>query len=122
MKDGLKQILGKRIAGVVVADGNSAPRQQVFLVFSDGTRFEFHGELFTCGGGLDDAAGIPEYVESCGGKVRKVYGDSLPRRRVQPVAAGDAQEEESLEALLRRDLGAWTEAKAAIERARRAGR
>jgi hypothetical protein len=118
MKDALKQILGKRIAGVVVAQSDRDPRQQVFLVFSDGTRFEFYGPDFTCCGGLDEAARIPEYVESGGGHVRAVYGDSLPRRRVQPALAGAAPEEESLEALLRRDLGAWTEAKAAIARAR----
>ena len=46
MKDGLAHIVGKRIAGVVVAQSPRGPRQQVFLVFEDGTRLEFWGETF----------------------------------------------------------------------------
>src|SRR6187402_2752247 len=74
MKNGLKGIIGKQIAAVVVATGR-APRQQVFLVFSDGTRFEFWGEGFNCRSRLDAAAGIEEYVESGAGRIERVYGD-----------------------------------------------
>jgi len=41
MKDGVKQILGKTISAVVVAE--SADLSHVFLVFSDDTNFEFYG-------------------------------------------------------------------------------
>jgi hypothetical protein len=54
MKDGLRYIVGKRIAAVVAASPR-APRQQVFLVFDDDTRFEFWGENFSCCSGLEDA-------------------------------------------------------------------
>jgi hypothetical protein len=42
MKDGLAAIVGRRIAGVVVAQSPHGPRQQVFLVFDDGARFELY--------------------------------------------------------------------------------
>ena len=44
--DALKKIVGKRISGLVVARGPSAPRQQVFLVFDDGTYYELYGPEF----------------------------------------------------------------------------
>ena len=77
MKNGLAQIVGRRIAGVVVAKSPRGPRQQVFLVFEDGTRFEFWGENFSCCSGLDEAAGVLPYVRSAGGEIVDVYGDML---------------------------------------------
>ncbi len=74
MKDGLAKIVGKRIAGVVVAESPRGPRQQVFLVFDDGTRFEFWGDAFSCCSGLDKAAGLADYVEMAGGKIVSTYG------------------------------------------------
>ena len=118
MKDGFKDIIGKRIVAVVVArNGHGHPHDQVFLVFPDGKRFEIYGENFTCCGGVDRADGIAEYVESGGGKVVRVYGDAaaLEPARVR-VAAG---EDESLESLMTRDLDAWIAAKAAMAKARR---
>ena len=52
MKDGIKQILGKRITAFVVTESPTAPRRQVFLIFSDNTHFEFYGHEFTGASGL----------------------------------------------------------------------
>jgi len=91
MKDGLQQILGKRIAAVVVATSERAPKNQVFLVFHDGTRFEFYGESFTCCAGVDDARHIERYVESAKGKITKVYVDSRPTLRAANVMSPEAE-------------------------------
>jgi hypothetical protein len=74
MNTGLAQIVGRRIAGVVVAYGPRAPRQQVFLMFDDGTRFEFWGDDFSCCRGVTKAGGLAEYVEMVGGKIVERYG------------------------------------------------
>ena len=123
MKNGLKDIIGKQITAVVVAESDHAPKQQVFLVFADGTRFELYGEGFTCCGGLDRAAGIEEYVESGGGRIARVYGDVralAPADKAKVLVLHDETPPPStLEKLLTRDLDAWREAKAAIEKAKR---
>ena len=125
MKDGLKFIVGKTMATVVVAQSDTQPRHQVFLVFTDGSNFELYGDNFTCCGDLDRTRDIARYVESAKGRITKVYGDAGalepemepmttgPRRAPYHVAAP-----ESLEGLLTRDLNAWLEAKAAIARAK----
>ncbi len=118
MKNSFKDIIGKKIAAVVIAKSSQrSPRQQVFLVFPDGKRFEIYGENFSCAAGLDRADGIADYVESGGEQVVWVYGDASalePARAA--VAAG--QSDESLESLLQRDLDAWIEARAAVSRAK----
>jgi len=119
MKNGLRFIVGKRIAGVAVAESNRPPRQQVFLLFADGTCFELYGESFTCCSGLDDASHIEGYVESNRGRITAVYGNSPPgspsaEKHVPPDRGCSPQ---TLEARMSRDLAAWDEAKAAIARA-----
>ena len=42
MRDDLQNIVGKQIKGVVVTEGESDPRSQVFLIFSDETYYEFY--------------------------------------------------------------------------------
>lgn len=45
MKDGARQMIGKRITGVVFKsprDGRAAPCSQLFLLFDDGTYFELY--------------------------------------------------------------------------------
>ncbi|HEX6634466.1 MAG TPA: hypothetical protein VF038_10890 [Usitatibacter sp.] len=74
MNPGLAQIVGRRICGVVVAESPRAPRQQVFLVFDDGTRFEFWGEWFSCCSGVTKADGLAEYVEMVGGTIVRIHG------------------------------------------------
>lgn len=54
MKSGISEIVGKTIKGVVVNTRNrNTPREQVFLIFDDGTYFEFYGKEFSCAGGVD---------------------------------------------------------------------
>lgn len=74
MKAGIKDILGKTIASVIVANNTNLPSHQVFLVFSDGTFFEFWGEQFSCAGGIrpGNAVRAAEYAESMGAIV-KIY-------------------------------------------------
>lgn len=61
MKGGLSKILGKTISGVVVAENHRNPKQQVFIVFSNGTYLEIYGDEFTCANGLD-SGGVEEAV------------------------------------------------------------
>ena len=91
MKDGLAEIVGRRVAGVVVAQSPRGPRQQVFLVFDDGTRFELYGESFTCCAGVDKAAGLADYVEMAGGEIVRTYGALAYRPPIPPEGrnAGD---------------------------------
>ena len=42
LKDGLPQLLGKRICGAVVKEGDRLPRMQVFLIFDDDTYYEVY--------------------------------------------------------------------------------
>lgn len=75
MKNGVSKILGKTITNVVVASKEKPPRQQVFLVFSDGTYFEFYGAQFNCAAGID-RGGVADAVkcaEGMGAKITNVY-------------------------------------------------
>ena len=117
MKDGLRHIVGKRVAAVVVAESDRTPKNQVFLVFSDGSRFELYGADFTCCTGLDRANDIERYVESGNGRITRVYGNAAMLEPARVAAAGPATE--SLESMLQRDLDAWIAAKEAVDKARR---
>lgn len=125
MKNGFKCIIGRRVAAVVVASSERRePRQQVFIVFDDGTRLEFYGESFSCCSGVDPAVGIEEYVHSGGGKVVRVYGnaDLVAAKQVLSIDGGRTtsfRQSQDLEALLKRDVNAWNAAKALIARAKR---
>ncbi|MHB8405788.1 MAG: hypothetical protein ACYDCJ_10235 [Gammaproteobacteria bacterium] len=75
MKDGVGKIVGKTISSVVVGSNVREPRNQVFLVFSDGSSLEFYGSQFTCAGGLDKG-GVEDatrYIGKLGGSVSMVY-------------------------------------------------
>lgn len=74
MKDGVREIPGKTISAVVVGSANRPPRNQVILVFDDGTSIEFYGDAFTCTSGLDyhNLDKAIAYVEEMGG-VDAVY-------------------------------------------------
>jgi hypothetical protein len=43
MHAGIKEVIGKRITAVVVAESPRLPQRQVFLIFADDTYFEFYG-------------------------------------------------------------------------------
>ncbi len=78
MKDGFKQIIGKKIAKVLVAVNPRDPRNQMFLVFTDGTSFEIYGNEFNCAGGLDSGGedAVRNYAAMFGGEFTNVYPDS----------------------------------------------
>lgn len=126
MKDGLKYLVGKAIVAVIVAKSPRPPHQQVFLVLPDGKCFEFHGDDFSCCAGLDDAARIERYVASGQGEIVRVYGEpvevegpvSPPSTGPEPRAPYHVPAPEKLEGLMTRDLEAWKQAKAAIDKAR----
>lgn len=76
MKTGIKDIVGKQIVGVVAARHRSGdPRQQLFLIFSDGTSLEIYGEGFNCGGSLDKYDGLDSIRRSIrpGGEITDSY-------------------------------------------------
>lgn len=76
MKTGLEEIIGKTISAVVVAENkNHEPHDQVFLIFPDGTYFEFYGDQFSCCAGIDDGdvAKACSYAERGGATIRAIY-------------------------------------------------
>lgn len=77
MKDGIQQTIGKTITGIVVGyNARRDPTNQVFLVFDDGTYFEFWGAQFSCASGVD-RGGVAEAVDylerCCASKVADIY-------------------------------------------------
>ena len=68
MKEGVREIPGKTISAVVVGSSDRHPKNQVILVFDDGTSLEFYGEEFTCAGGVYDRGldAAVAYVEKMG--------------------------------------------------------
>ncbi len=81
MKSGVRETIGKTIMEVLVGYNRRGgdPVNQVFLVFEDGTYFEFWGAQFNCAGGVDrgGAAAVIAYVErSCGSEVVSHYREA----------------------------------------------
>ena len=62
MKGAVKDIVGKKITGVVVREATwrSPPQTQLFLIFSDGTYYEFYSDSNITGTGGVDKGGIEE--------------------------------------------------------------
>ena len=58
LKDGLPQLLGKRICGAVVKEGDRLPQMQVFLIFDDDTYYEIYTDSTIYGTGGVDRGGI----------------------------------------------------------------
>lgn len=75
MKNGIAGIVGKTISRVVVAENSVAPKQQVFILFTDGKYFEFWGESFSCNAAIDFGceAEVLRYIKNCAAKVTNVY-------------------------------------------------
>ena len=86
VKDGLRHIVGRTISAVVVARNKRPPREQVFLLFDDGSRFEFYGDNFTCCGGVDDAAGLERYVHSAQGEIAHIYSSGADKLKAWAIA------------------------------------
>jgi hypothetical protein len=75
MKSQIREILGKKINGVVVKEGEKAPQTQVFLLFSDGTYYEFYGIINGTGG--VDRGGIKEVRQYMASKNRSIVLEVL---------------------------------------------
>lgn len=75
MKSGIAGIVGRAISRVVVAQNSVAPKQQVFILFTDGTYFEFWGESFSCNAAIDFGceAEVLRYIKNCGAEVTHVF-------------------------------------------------
>jgi hypothetical protein len=43
-EDEIRKLVGKRIDGIVVAKHDRTPKNQVFLIFNDGTYYELYGD------------------------------------------------------------------------------
>ena len=69
MKDEVRQVLGRTISGVIVKDRDKHPKSQVFLLFTDGTYYEFYGDYISGTGGVNrgDRQAVLQYMPS--GKV-----------------------------------------------------
>lgn len=64
MKSSIRELIGRTITGVIVKQGGTVA-QQVFLLFSDGTYFEFYShERMGYSGNLyvGDAVAVREYM------------------------------------------------------------
>ena len=126
MKDGLKEIIGRQIAAVVVAKSDKGtPRHQVFLVFTDGSNFELYGDAFNCCGGVDRTRDIERYVKSGGGEITHVYTNpaEVPQQPAVPSTWSPpppyhVSAPKRLEDVMTHELAAWNLAKQAIFRAR----
>lgn len=74
VKNAIKGIVGKTISGVLVSENPRQPYTQVFLVFSDGTYYEFYGMVNSAAGvnrgGIEEAE---RYAGNFGGTITK-YG------------------------------------------------
>lgn len=67
-------IIGKTVKHVVVKEGDSSPRSQVFLVFTDDTYYEFYSTHGTISGaGAIDTGGVEAVRRYMGGEKRVVY-------------------------------------------------
>jgi hypothetical protein len=78
MRDGIRQIIGKTITGLIVKERvnpETGPATQVFLLFSDGTNYELYGNVVgTSGLGKMDVLDIKRYMAPEMKVVLEAYG------------------------------------------------
>ena len=58
LKDVLPQLMGKKICGAVVKEGDRLPRMQLFLLFDDETYYEIYTDSMIYGTGGIDTGGL----------------------------------------------------------------
>lgn len=81
-------IIGKKIQGILVSEHPKiSPRQQIFLVFDDGTSYELYGTLNTSSG-LDSggATRALNYAEAFSGSKMTWYGEQSQIEAALPGA------------------------------------
>lgn len=127
MKNGWREVVGRKIEGVIVGASTQTPRHQVFLLFDDGTTFEIYGDAVTCASGVLHRSDPERAIDPRYGNVVAVYwtggrptsprplqldGDERAPYHVPAAETADVQTEAALRA--------WETAKASIEKARKA--
>lgn len=78
MKSHIRKIIGKTIEKVIVAeDPQRNPREQVYLLFTDGTHFELYGDWLTCANHIEHGGeqAILSLLEHYGRSEVTVYSD-----------------------------------------------
>ena len=86
MKSGVQEIVGRRIAGVIVKEAIERPQSQVFLLFDDGTYYEFYGYEPILGTGGVDRGGCAEVLASVGPPRHDVIRAALADSTAQKTA------------------------------------
>lgn len=79
MKDGAQELLGKTIKGIVIKVGEKIPKSQLFLVFDDGTYYEFYclDDVIQVTGGA--VAGNIDDVRKYMSETREIVFESYPK-------------------------------------------
>ncbi|MBI5611906.1 MAG: hypothetical protein HY942_02375 [Gammaproteobacteria bacterium] len=79
MKDGAQEILGKTIKGIVIKTGDKSPKSQLFLVFDDGTYYEFYSldDVIQVTGGV--SAGDIDTVRKYMSETKEIVFESFPK-------------------------------------------
>ena len=92
---GLSKLIGKTIKSVVIdADNPGPPRDQIHLVFTDGTVFEFYGDSFSIGSAVTRRSEerVLRLSGLRGGQVTHLKTaaseDALERREEEPLGSG----------------------------------
>jgi hypothetical protein len=81
MKAGIRDIVGKTVAGYALAYKDRSPKEQVLISFTNGYYFEFWGDELVLSSSLysGSAMALTHYVEKNGGKVTPVFEiDTVP--------------------------------------------
>jgi hypothetical protein len=91
MKNGIRQIIGKSVSGVVLAENDErSPRTQLFLTFSDGTYLEIWGDEFTYAGAFDRGT-----IETASAYAKK-FGSRITEIHPSPASEGEADKQERI--------------------------
>lgn len=96
MKSHIRKIISKTIETVIVTeDPQRNPREQVYLLFTDGTHFELYWEWFTCSnqiehGGETELLSLFEHSDRTQVVVYSSIGSDVrtSREKRNPISAG----------------------------------
>jgi hypothetical protein len=92
VKSGAREVVGRRISGVIAKEGKGSPRSQVFLLFDDGTYYEFYSDSPIRGTGGVDRGGY----ESVLGYLRGPERDPVFAALADPLGQEAADREIAL--------------------------
>jgi CheY-like chemotaxis protein len=92
MKPAMREIIGRTIDTIVVSEDNSSgPRDQIFLIFTDGTCYELYGDLRASGNVVvGDRDWAIKYAQNFEGRISVMSGEAAPadeEGRAQPAPA-----------------------------------